>query len=190
MILPEALDAALAARYHVREVKRPATHRGGLKARMGQLEKLHGGHAGPAAASAGIPVRTWRDWKNGTHPPSSRGIRRLEGAYARQVIAPQVAKLVTRSPVHRFDITATVAALGPARTDGKPRSRYVNGSTPQQAHRTFRADQVTGTQAQRVVNAWMMHGPEAAAQLLVAVIADAYQQQFEFEGDHVSVEIH
>ena len=39
--LPEALDAALRARYRVSEVKTPVTQRRGLLARMNQLEKLH-----------------------------------------------------------------------------------------------------------------------------------------------------
>lgn len=176
MIFTEALDAALSDWYRVAEVKRPATHRQGLTARMRALEKLHGGNGPRAAASAGIAQRTWRDWKAGTHKPSAKGLRKVEGAYARQVIRPQALKvLANRKPPSAVYITADVVV--------DPKKRRYKNSTP---HRTFRAEKIT---AGPVVQAWMNHGAEAAGQALEQAIQQQYGQPFAFEGDSVTLEL-
>lgn len=177
MIFPEALGVALAARFRVPEIRTPATQRRGLVARMNALVKLHGGDYKRAAASAGVPERTWRDWRAGTHPPSPKSIRRLEGAYARQVIRPAVLRLMADpgKVVKEMRITAVVVA------DPKG-SRYVNKT----AHRTFRAEKING---QEVVRAWMSHGDDAAAQAAMAVIREQYGQTFAFEGNDVMVQL-
>lgn len=177
MNFPEALGAALSARFHVPEIRSPATQKRGLDARMNALVKVHGGDYKRAAASAGIPERTWRDWRNGTHPPGAKSLRRLEGAYARQIIRPAATRMLAnaKKAVKSIHVRATVV-VDPA---GR---RYVN-STPD---REFRAEKIP---AERVVTAWMSHGPEAAAQQYEALVAVQYGQQFGFEGDNVSVEL-
>lgn len=178
MNLPEALDDALRRRYPVRQVKTPATRPVGLRARMSALEKRHKGSAPRAAASAGIAPRTWRDWKNGTHPPSPKSVRKLDQAYARQVVAPKVARALTGDPVKRFDISAVVVC-------DPQGSKYKNSTD----YRKFRAMDVTPADNGKVVQAWVNDGPDQAATVLEAVIKTAYQAVFAFEGNDVEVEV-
>lgn len=177
MNFPEALGAALSARFRVPEIRTPATQRRGLQARMGALVKAHGGDYKRAAASAGIPERTWRDWRSGRHPPSAKSLRRLEGAYARQIIRPAATRMLAnaKKAVKAIHVHAVVVA--------DPRGRRYKNSQPD---RQFRAEKIP---AERVVTAWMTLGPEAAAQQYEALVAEQYGQQFAFEGDNVSVDL-
>lgn len=176
---PEALGEALGKRYKVPEgIRRPGTHRQGLTARIRQLEKLHGGSAPAAAASAGIPIRTWRDWKNGTHPPSPRGLRRLEGAYTRQILVPAAAKaLAAVKPPKEIHVKATIVV-----DPGKGRSNYIN-RTP---FRWFRAEKID---TQRVITGWLTAGSEGAAGAYEGAVYSQYRSQFAFEGNNVEVSI-
>jgi len=170
----EALDAALAARYRVQEVRSPVTSKRGVQARMNALEKLHGGKASQAAASAGVPRSTWNHWRAG-RPLSPASARKLEHAYARQVIQPQVVrKLATTPPPARVKIHATV--VGDPGTAAKPGNRYTN-STPR---RWFRPEKL---RLGRVVQAWIHHGAAAAAGVLDEEIAGQYPTTFGFEDD-------
>jgi hypothetical protein len=174
---PDALDAALGARFAFPGVKSPASTRRGLTARMNALVKAHGGNARQAAASAGIPDRTWRDWRNGTHPPSTRSLRKLEGAYARQIVAPAVARLLTDKSKAITDIHVRADVIG---DPGK--SRYRNSVI----HRWFRAEKID---TQKVVNAWLHGGGERAAQAYEAEVAKAYGTPFGFEGNNVAIDL-
>lgn len=177
MIFPDALEAALGKRFGLPDVRSPASTRRGLNARMNAILKAHGGNAAQAAASAGIPVRTWRDWRNGTHPPSPRGLRKLEGAYARQIIAPAAARVLAsgKKTVVQINVTATVVGAPQGR-------RYVN-STP---YRTFRAEKID---VGSVVNAWLHGGGPRAAAAYEAEVHGVYGVPFGFEGDRVEIEL-
>jgi hypothetical protein len=145
---------------------------------MAALEKRHKGSAPRAAASAGIAPRTWRDWKNGTHPPSAKSLRKLTDAYNRQVVAPKVARVITGKPVTRFDISAVVVC------DPKG-SKYKNSTD----YRKFRAMDVSPAGNRKVVQAWLNDGADQAATVLQAEIANAYQAVFAFEGNDVEVDV-
>lgn len=175
--LPEALDDAFARRFRIAEVRTPATQRRGLVARMNALVKLHGGDYKRAAASAGIPERTWRDWRSGTHPPSPRSLRRLEGAYARQIVAPAVARIVTTGKKTVTDIHVQAVVVCDPGGD-----RYKNS----EAYRWFRAEDIN---AGKVVNAWMHQGGEAAASVFEAEVERRYGSVFAFEGSNVGVNL-
>lgn len=175
---PEALGAALAARYKVSEVKRPATHRQGLTARMNALVKVNNGDYKRAAASAGIPERTWRDWRAGTHPPSARSLRRLEAAYGRQIVRPAVDRAMAKGKgIKEIHVKADVVC-----DPGPSGSRYKNATV----HRWFRAEK---TDTGRVVSAWITLGNEAAAQAHEAAVFEEYRQTFAFEGNNVEVKL-
>jgi hypothetical protein len=175
--LPEALDRALRAYYPVDQVKTPSTRPVGLKARMGALEKRYGSGA-RAAAAAGIPARTWRDWKNGAHLPSPKSLRKVDTAYNRLIVAPKVARASTRKSVARFDITADVVC-------DPEGSRYKNS----REYRKFRAMDVGAEGNRKVVTAWLHDGAVQAASVLVAEIKAAYQAEFAFEGNNVDVNV-
>ena len=190
--LPEALDAALRARYRISEVKTPVTQRRGLLARMNQLEKLHqrpgdkpGQAATRAAESAGIPARTWRDWRKGTHPPGPANRRKLEGAYNRQITLPAFRRSVrSKGAPDKVTVTAVV------RWSDSPRKMY--NATPQ---RTVR---LRGLRAVMpgVIRAWAAAGPQAAADAFERAVSTAYREPddadggpgIRFEGDAVTVE--
>lgn len=165
----EALDAALTARYRIAEVRSPITSRRGVQARMNALEKAHGGSHARAAASAGVPRSTWNHWRAG-RPLSPASQRKLDAAYARQVIQPAVArKLATTRAPKGVEIFATVV--------GDPgRSRYLN-STPR---RWFRPEKIA---MGRVVQAWLHQGRQGAADVLNEEIKDRYPTTFGFEDD-------
>lgn len=178
----DELDYELARRYRFPGVKRPVTHRQGLTARMNALQKAHGGSAPAAAASAGIPARTWRDWRSGTHPPSARGQRRIEGAYARQIIAPAITRLVTAGSRDVTDIHVFATVVVDPDTPGRKGAKYTN-ATPE---RWFRAE---GIKAMEVIHTWLHHGAEAAAQKYEALVKREYGEVFAFQGLNVKVEL-
>lgn len=167
--LAQALDAALRARYRVAEVKSPVTQRRGLLARMSQLEKLHGrkgdrpGQAATRAAeSAGIPVRTWRDWRKGTHPPSARSQRRLERAYVEQITLPAFRKSAKeKGAPNRVTVTAEVWwSDSDKKNNGDQRTVKLVGMKAVMA---------------AVVRAWIAAGPEAAADVFQRGTAGVYR---------------
>lgn len=176
--LPQALDAALQARYRVAEVRTPVGQRRGLLARMNQLEKLHarpgdrpGQAATRAAESAGIPARTWRDWRKGTHPPGPKNQRRIEAAYARQVTLPAFRRAAQRKGApDRVTVTADV------RWTDSPRKMY-NATK-------YRTVKLTGMKAAMVpvVRAWAAAGPEAAAAAFERAVSRVYRVPDDDEG--------
>ena len=188
--LAAALDAALRARYKVAEVRTPATQRRGLLARMKRLEKLHtrkgdkpGQAATRAAESAGIPARTWRDWRKGTHPPSARSQRRLERAYVEQITLPAYLKSAKeKGAPNKVNVTAEVWW-----TDSDKKN---NG-----AHRRVK---LTGMEAvmEAVIRAWIAAGPEAAADVFERGCAAVYRVPqnedgtpgIQFQGNRVEIE--
>lgn len=189
MDFPEALDAALSRRYPWGEPKSPATSKRGRDARMRHLEARFGGVAG-AAQAAGIGPSTWRHWKAGTRPPSPANLRKLEGAYARQIVRPKLMAAVLRKGYPtQASITAIVVA-DPG-TPAAPGARYINGgsATHPGAHREFKAGKLRGDLMIRMVNAWTTAGPEAAAAALQDAIKVAYKTEFAFEGNDVTVRI-
>jgi hypothetical protein len=190
--LAGALDAALRARYRVAEVRTPVTQRRGLLGRMNQLEKLHarkgdkpGQAATRAAEASGIPARTWRDWRKGTHPPSAANARKLEGAYSRQVTQPAFLKSVRSKKAPK-----EVRVTGTIRWTDSPRKRY--NASP---HRTTVLTGMGPTMA-AVVRAWVAAGPEAAADAFQRGASAVYKvvddddgtPGIKIEGDEVTIE--
>lgn len=190
MNLGEALDAALRARYRVPDIKRPATHRQGLLARMNALEKLFpGGRKGSAARraaeAAGIPARTWRDWRAGKTKPSARNLRKLEGAFARKIQLPAFRRALADKK-----LPASVTVTGTIRWTDSPRKNY--NATP---HRTTTLVNMRGAM-RGVIRAWAMAGPEAAAEAFERGASAVYQVPndddgspgIQIEGDRVEID--
>jgi len=192
--LAGALDAALRARYKVSEVKTPVTQRRGLLARMNQLEALHkrkgdkpGQAATRAAESAGIPIRTWRDWRKGTHPPSARSQRKLERAYVEQITLPAYRKSTQgKGAPNKVNVTAEIWWTdSDKKNNGKKRTVKLTGMKAAMA---------------AVIRAWIAAGPEAAADALERGAAAVYRVPdnvdddgnrtpgIQFKGDEVKVE--
>jgi hypothetical protein len=190
--LAGALDAALRARYRVAEVKTPITQRRGLLARMNQLEKLHTrkgdrpGSAGRrAAAAAGIPPDQWTRWKKGQRTPSAASLRKLEGAYSRQVTQPAFRRAIkTRGVPAKVTVTATV------KWSTSDRKQY-NAIR----HRTVRLFQMRPVMGP-TIRAWVAAGPQAAADAFQRGVSAQHSEPdeedgrpgIEFEGDHVQIE--
>jgi hypothetical protein len=188
--LAEALDAALRGRFRVAEVKTPVTQRRGLLARMNQLEKLHsrkgdkpGQAATRAAEAAGIPVRTWRDWRKGTHPPGPKNQRKLERAYVDQITLPAYRKSAKeKGAPSKVNVTAEVWW-----TDSDKKN---NGE--------YRRVKLTGMKAAMaaVIRAWIAAGPEAAADAFERGCAAVYRVPanedgtpgIQFQGNRVEIE--
>lgn len=189
--LAEALDAALRARYRVAEVRTPITQRRGLLARLNQLERLHqregdrrGAAARRAARSAGIPPDQFARWRKGERKPSAASLRKLEGAYARQITLPALRKTIKARPVPKtVRITATIKWSYDAR------KQY--NATP---HRTTTLNNMRPVMA-AVIRAWTAAGPQAAAESLERGTSRAYSVRddgdrpgIEFEGNEVEIE--
>lgn len=180
--LAEALDDALRARYRVTEVRTPVTQRRGLLARMNQLEKLHARPGDTptqtrkrAAEAAGIPDRTWRDWRNGTHPPSARNTRKLEGAYNRQITLPAFRRaLRTKKVPGKVNVTAVY---------------QWSGSTTNQSdkNRTVKMRGMRSVMAE-TIRAWAAAGPQAGAEAFERGAAQVYgADSIEMKGDEVVI---
>lgn len=177
--LSEALDAALTDRYGVTVVKRPPTHRQGLTARMGALEKLFpGGRKGSegrrAAEAAGISPRTWRKWRAGTQKPGAANLRKLEDAFKRLVVTPKM-----RRKLKAQGVPNTVRATAVINWNG-----YKNRTEK-------RTVDLGGMRAvmSNVIRAWHRQGPEEAAELFEAGAATAHSTGYiKFEGDEVEIE--
>ena len=178
--LAAALDEALSARYPRQEVRTPITQRRGLTARMNQLEKLFQPGKGDrrsaatrAAQAAGIPARTWRDWRAGKTTPSARNLRKLETAHNRLITIPRFKRKVADTPApNRVTVTAEI---------------NWNGYKNRTAHRTTTLEGMRHVM-RAVFRAWTTAGPEAAAEAFERGTAAAYNtQSVQFEGNDVEV---
>jgi transcriptional regulator with XRE-family HTH domain len=159
--LPQALDAALRARYRVTEVRTPITQRRGLTARMNQLEKHHakkgdrpGQAAARAARAAGISPETWRRWRKGDQPPSARMLAKLQDAYTNTLTLPSLRRSLKAAGLPKeVHVTAVVRWNG----------YYNQGGIPP-GHRTikFGPGGIPGVM-RSTIRAWAYDGPEAAA---------------------------
>lgn len=152
----EALDAALSARYPRQEVKSPAASRRGLTARMNQLEKLFtrkgdrpGAARTRAAAAAGIPARTWRDWLSGRHKPGAKNLGKLQDAYHNLITLPKLRRKVTPASV-------------PSAVNVRADVRW-NGYLNRQPYRQVKFRYHVQTVMVATIRAWAREGPEAAA---------------------------
>lgn len=189
--LAGALDAALRARYRVAEVKSPATSRRGLLARLSQLEKLHtlpgdrpGQAARRAARSAGIPPDQFARWRKGDRKPSAASLRKLEGAYNRQITLPAVRRAMKARPVPAsVRVTATIKWSYDA-------AKQYNAT----AYRTTTLTNMRPVMAP-VIRAWAAAGPEGAAESFERGTSQAYsvaddgdKPGIEFQGDDVHIE--
>jgi hypothetical protein len=188
--LPEALDAALRARYRITEVRTPITQRRGLLARMNQLEKLHTrpgdrpGSAGRRAAiAAGLPPDQWTRWKKGQRAPSAASARKLEGAYNRQITLPAFRKKTQEKKApNKVTVTAEIWW-----TDSDKKN---NGDQ--------RTVKLTGMRTAMIatIRAWIAAGPEAAAEAFQRGTARVYRVPdnddgtpgIQFLGSSVSIE--
>lgn len=188
--LVTALGAALRGRYRWLEPKTPVTNRQGLKARLNRIQKIYGGDRRAAAAAAGIPYSTWGHLMSGKRKASPRTLGRVESAYSRIIVAPSIAGQIAKKGYPRvWSITAVVVADPEGR-------RYINGHpsgmskayaaaiTTPPGYRTFNAD---GLPNRAIVDAWIHHGDQAAAQKLLEEIERAYSGAFGFEGNRVEV---
>lgn len=215
MKLPEAVGAALGARYALGanskglEPKTPITEQRGLLARMHRIMDKFGGRAEPsarrrAAAASGIPYSTWNHALSG-RAVSKKNLGKIGGAFAKLVTSPARAlRVKKRGLPGNWLITAVVVVdpgppeePAPGQRDG---SRYVNGHgsgvsrasaaamsgrDDDPGYRTFKAE---GLDSAAIVNAWLTGGDDAAAQALLDQAADTYGEGFGFEGNHVKVE--
>lgn len=167
------------------EVRRPATHRQGLTARLRQLEKTFtrkgdrpGAARRRAAEAAGIRPATWRSWWRGDSKPGPQLLRKLETAYARHVTLPAFRRKVnSQRPPNRVKVTAEI------RWSSSPRKNY-----NRQRQRSTTLEGMSGAMV-AVIRAWATAGPEAAAEALERGAAQVYRtDEIAFEGDDVTVE--
>ena len=139
---------------------------------MNQLEKLHTrkgdrpGSAGRrAAAAAGIPPDQWTRWKSGQRNPSAASLRKLEGAYARQVTIPAYRKSVKDKGADAVPDKVTVRAEvwwtdSDKKNNGDVRQVKLSGMK---------------TAMSRTIKAWIAAGPEAAADAFQRGTANVYR---------------
>lgn len=192
MRLPEALDRALRSLYTVREVKSAPTTRRGLTARMGQMEKAHAqpgdrkGAAGRRAAeAAGVSLRTWQRWRNGTQKPTARALAKLQAGYDKMFKLPRLRKEIKDKGI---PTSVTVTAV----------IKWSKSSGSQYNSRPYRTTTLTGMgpAMRAVVRAWATEGPDAAAEALERGAAATYgvpddddgSPGIEFEDDEVEIE--
>ncbi len=159
--LPEALDAALRARYGWKGVRTPATQRRGLMARINQLEKHYkqkgdrpAQTAARAARAAGIHPDTWTRWKNNKRQPSADSLAKLEKAHQDAISLPALRRALTANGLPAgVKVSAVVRWMG----------YYNRGGTPP-GQRTVRFGPSGMDPALRsTIRAWAHDGPEAAA---------------------------
>lgn len=175
----QALDAALGARYGWPGLKTPTTTWRGLHAHMRALEKAAGSKAA-AAQAAGIGRSTWNHWAAKHRMPSGVNLRKLEAAYARQVLQPAVAR---RIKDRKLPTLITVTAV--IRWSNSPKKMY-----NAKRHRKTHLDQLKPVDIARVVQAWAALGGGAAGGELERVTAARYKAEVvKFEGDQVHVDL-
>lgn len=191
--LAQALDEALRGRYRVTEVRTPITQRRGLTARMSQLEKHHarpgdrpGQAAARAARSAGIAPQTWNRWRKGIQPPSSASLRKLEGAYTRQITLPAYRRALKRRKTP--NVVIVWARVKWSRSDGTQYNQRDNG------YRRVRLESMRPVMND-TIKAWVGAGPQAAADAfqwgvstLYKVDPDGDRPGIEFQGNDVKIQ--
>ncbi|WP_452634950.1 hypothetical protein [Priestia megaterium] len=126
-----------------------------------------------AAEAAGIPVRTWRDWRAGKGQ-SARNLRKLETAHNRLITIPRFRQRVNSTPApNRVSVTASI---------------NWNGYKNRTEHRSTTLEGMRRVMV-AVIRAWTTAGPEAAADTLQRGAASAYNtQSIAFEGNDVEVD--
>jgi hypothetical protein len=195
--LTEALDDALRAYYPNSEPRTPITERRGLLARMTQLEKhmrvpKGRSKAVAAAKEAGIPIRTWRDLKAGTHAPKPATVGKLASAYGAILGSPRRAAAVARRGTFRHIRVSAVVVFHPGGGAGGSGARYKNANNSgehrarPEGYRHFNADLLTEADRAHIVQAWLADGPDAAAESLLGACAARYEP-VAFEDDEVKV---
>lgn len=172
--LPEALDAALRARYMPTELKRPVTHRQGLTARLNAIERQFPTKKAMAAA-LGVGPQALRRWRAGTQKPSTATQRKIERTYNRLVTLPKMrARLKSLPAPNSVTVSAEI---------------NWNGYKNRQAHRSTTLGHMRGVMV-RVIRAWAGAGPQAAAQAFEQGAAAVHNTpSIKFEGDDVDVSI-
>lgn len=172
--LPEALDATLRARYMGSEIKRPVTHRQGLKARLNALQRQFPTQKA-MAAHLGVTPRTVQRWRSGESKPTGPAQRKIEGAMTRLITLPRVrARLKSLLPPNSITVTAVVVW---------------NGYKNRQAQRSTTLGGMRGVM-EKVIKAWATAGPQAAAQVFERGAAVTNNTpKIQFEGDDVDVSI-
>src|SRR4051812_46128687 len=172
--LPDALDAALRARYMPTEIRRPITHRQGLTARLNAIQKQFPTQKALAAA-IGIGPQALRRYRAGTQKPSAATLRKIEGAHNRLVTLPKTRKRLASLPApNSVTVTAVI---------------NWNGYKNRQEHRSTTLGGMRGVMA-RVIKAWAAAGPDAAAQVFERGAAAVHNTpSVKFEGDDVDVSI-
>lgn len=182
--LGTALDGALTARYGWETLRSPATSWRGLQARMNALEKARGGRRG-AAQAAGIGYSTWTHLIARRREPSAATLRRLEAAYARDVLTPRVRRAIARKQVPtNLTVTADI------KWSNSPRKQY-----NRQPYRKTHLDQLTQSDMAAVVDVWLRFGGPAAGAALERVTTRRYgldypKDSIEFQGDQVVIHLH
>lgn len=171
--LPEALDAALRARYMGAEIRRPISHRQGLTARLNGIQKQFPTQKAMAAA-LGVSPRTLQRWRDGSRRPDTKSQRKIEGAHNRLVALPRLRKrLGALPPPNSVAVTAVI---------------NWNGYKNRQEHRSTTLGGMRGVMA-NVIKAWSAAGPEAAAQVFERGAAAVHNTpSVKFEGEDVSVD--
>lgn len=190
MDLAQALDAVLHGRYRLgpksrwREPRSPVDTPRGLRARLNMIMRRVKGDEKRAAREVGVTPRTLKKWMTGKAKPSAASRGKVTDAFARVVTEPAV--IAAHGLPSKWNVQAVVVA-DPG-TDGSPGSRYKNvkrdGPGNEEGWRNFKAE---GLDSRAIVSAWITGGGEAAAAELTEQVADAYQTQFAFEGENVTV---
>lgn len=179
--LPQALDAALRARYSAPEVRTPVSSQRGLTARMNQLEKAYTqkgdrpGTAGRrAAAAAGVSHRTWQRWRAGTQKPGPKLREKLATAYDKHVRMPKLRRKVNAKGAPNRVTVAAVIIWNGYKNRAAHRSTTMGGMRPVMV---------------ATIRAWAKEGPEAAATAFEQGCAQHHNvPSIEFAGDDVEVE--
>lgn len=167
---------------------------------MRRIMAAAGGTRKAAAAAAGIPYSTWGHLMGAKRHASAANVRKIESAFARLVMAPAIAAKIKAKG---YPKTITIRAVVVADPYGR---RYINrkvdgpngpkGAGAAMGWRKFKAENISDAGMRRIVDGWLHHGPEAAAQILQGdqhhkgVMEDAYPGSgWAFEGNHVDVEL-
>lgn len=176
-----ALDEALRARYMPREIRRPITHRQGLKARLNGLQKVYG-TAAKLAAALGVNPRTIRKWRSGETKVSAANLRKIERNHNRLISLPRMRdRLKNSPPPNSVQVSAIVNWNG-----------YI--SSRNRGQRTVILGGMRAVMA-RTIRTWATAGPEAAAAVFqrgaatVNHVPNTDVPGIQFQGEDVTVSI-